>query len=61
MIDRELILTNVAGKPDTKRFRTREEMKAIREGLEKATEEDFRRFDEAKRKAIERGSRYILD
>ncbi len=57
----KLILTGLAGKPDTKRFKTREEMKAIREGLEKATEEDFRRFDEAKRKAIERGLRYILD
>lgn len=51
----------LGGKPDKKRFKTFEEMNAIREGLEKAVKEEFRRLDLAKRKSIESASRCVLD
>ena len=57
----EFILTGIAGAPDTKRFKTEEEMRQFREEMEETTKEDFRRFAEARRKAIEDGNKRILD
>jgi len=48
-------------KPDKERFNTHEEMKAIRESLEEAVKDEFRRLDLAKRKSIESASRRVLD
>ncbi len=54
-------IKGLGGKPDKKRFKTFEEMNAIREDLEKAVKEEFRRLDLAKRKSIESASRSVLD
>ena len=54
-------IKGLAGMPDTKRFNTPEEMRAIRERLEEAVKREFRRLDLAKRKSIESASRCVLD
>jgi len=54
-------LKDLVAMPDLKGFDTPEEMKAIRESLEKAVKDEFRRLDLAKRKSIESASRCVLD
>ena len=58
---KKVTLRDLAGMPDLNMFNTPEEMRAIRERLEEAVREEFRRLDLAKRKSIESASRYVLD
>ena len=57
----ELILDGIAGKPDTERFDSAEKIEAIGERIQKALEEDFKKFDRAKRESIEDAWRYVVD
>ncbi|MCD6328566.1 hypothetical protein J7M28_13570 [bacterium] len=57
----ELILDGIGGKDDTKRFASAEKIEAIGERLQKAVEEDFKKFDQAKRESVEKAWQFVVD
>ena len=56
----DFILDGIGGEDDTKRFNT-EKIEAIEKRLREALEDDFKKFDLAKRRSIEDAWRFVVD